>query len=208
MLIPNRNLILAVLATLISSTAPAQESFTLEPVNSVYRGSWALQGDVFNFDAQVAHHEGIADSGYGLGAGYSGEKGLFNFNIALGVILIDDKDQFDQFVEDSDGDISTRESSISAVTANIDAGIQYPVSHSGNVVLGLNVGFRQLEAEREIANCTNCYTEGVGLGSETYFKPFAKMRFNERLDGTLALFNYAGDKGLDNSVQFTLNWKR
>lgn len=207
-MIRNRNVIMAALATLISSTTAAQELIAVEPVNSVYRGSWALQGEVFNFDAQVARYEGISDSGYGLGVGYSGEKGLFNFNVALGVILIDDKDQFDQLVEDNDGDISSKESSISAVTANIDAGVQYPVSRSGNFILGLNVGFRQLEAEREIANCSNCYTEGVGLGSETYVKPFAKMRFNDRLDGTLALFSYTGDKGLDNSVQFTLNWKR
>lgn len=204
----NRNLLVAALATLISSTTAAQEMNTFEPVNSVYRGSWTFQGELFNFDSQVARYEGISDSGYGLGAGYSGEKGLFNFNVALGVILIDDKDEFDQLVEDNDGDVSTKSSSISAVTANIDAGIQYPVSRSGNFVLGLNVGFRELEAEREISNCRNCYTEGVGLGGETYFKPFVKMAFNNRFDGTLALFSYTGDKGLDNSLQFSFHWKR
>ncbi|MFD1218255.1 MULTISPECIES: porin family protein [Microbulbifer] len=208
MLIRNRNLLVAALATLISSTTAAQEMNTIGPVNSVYQGSWSFHGELFNFDSQVARYEGISDSGYGLGAGYSGEKGLFNFNVGLGVILIDDKDKFEQYVEDEDGDTFSKDSSISAVTANIDAGIQYPVSRSGNFVLGLNIGFRQLEAEREIANCSDCFTEGVGLGSETYLKPFAKMQFSKRFDGTLALFNYAGDKGLDNSVQFSLNWKR
>lgn len=207
-MIRNRNLLVAALATLISSTATAQEMNTAEPVNSVYRGSWTFQGELFNFDSQVARYEGISDSGYGLGAGYSGEKGLFNFNVALGVILIDDKDKFEQYVEDEDGDRLTKSSSISAVTANIDAGVQYPVSRSRNVVLGLNVGFRELEAEREISNCRNCYTEGVGLGGETYFKPFVKMAFNNRFDGTLALFRYTGDKGLDNSLQFSFHWKR
>ncbi|WP_299596532.1 hypothetical protein [uncultured Microbulbifer sp.] len=207
-MIRNRNLLVAALATFISSTTAAQEMGTAKPINSFYQGSWAFQGELFNFDPEVARYEGISDSGYGLGAGYSGEKGLFNFNIALGVILIDDEDQFEQDVEYEGGGFGTESSSISAVTANLDAGVQYPVSSSGNLILGLNVGFRQLEAEREISNCSNCDTEGVGLGSETYFKPFAKMTFGKRWDGTLALFSYTGDKGLDNSVQFSLNWKR
>lgn len=207
MLIRNRNLLAAALATLLSSTAAAQEMIDPEPESSVYLDSWSFNGEVFSFDSQVARYNGISDSGFGLGVGYSGEKGLFNFNVALGAIIIDDKAEFSQSVEDGWGDRSTEDSSISAITANIDAGIQYPVSESGNFVLGLNAGYRHFDISREIAYCTNCYSEDVSIGGDTYLKPFAKMAFNERFDGTLALYNYTGDEGQDNSVQLSLNWK-
>lgn len=199
--------LVAALSALLSGVASAQEMSADVDEGSVYRSSWNASGEIINFDPEVAAYNGISDSGVGMGFGYSGEKGLFNFNVGLSAFFIDDKEEFSQRVESNWGGESTEDSSISAISLQFDGGVQYPVTESGNFVVGLNLGYRYLDISREIANCSNCYSENVSIGSDTYLKPFARLAFNDRISGTLALYNYAGDEGVDNSVQFVVDWR-
>lgn len=198
----------AALAVAIAANTSAEEMLPAAPSDSVYLGSWTVHGEMFSFDAEEARYNGISDSGFGLGGGYAGEYGLFNFNIGVGAILVDDKAEFSQQVENNwSGSRSTEESSISALTVTVDAGIQYPLSDSGHFLVGLNAGYRHLDISREIANCSNCYSENVTISGDTYLKPFVKLGFSDRIDGILALYRYNGDEGLESSVQLQVNWK-
>jgi len=186
----------------MASVAGAQQGIDTGPV---YRGSWTASGEVINFDPAVAAYDGISDSGFGLGVGYAGEKGLFNFSVGATFYFIDDENKFTQRVEsDWSGDTSTEKSSIDAGSLYIDAGFQYPLSES--FTIGLNGGYRYFDISRTISNCRDCYSEGVRIDSDTYLKPFARLDFNERFSGDLAYFSYSGDKGADDSLQFGMNF--
>lgn len=187
----------------MTSIASAQQVMDMGPV---YRGSWSVSGEVINFDPVVAAYNGISDNGFGLGVGYAGEKGLFNFSVGATFFLIDDEDEFTQQVEsDWGGDESTEKSSIDAGSLYIDAGFQYPLSDS--FVVGLNGGYRYFDIDRGITNCRDCYSEDVGIDSDTYLKPFARLDFNARLSGALAYYSYSGDKGAEDSLQFGMNFR-
>jgi len=183
----------------ISSAAAAQE---VGSESAEYRGSWGASGEVINFNADIAAANGISDSGFGLGVSYSGEKGLFNFNLGASFFFIDDEEEFSQRVEDWTGDESTEDSSIDAGSLYIDGGILYPVNTSGSFALGLNAGYRYFDIDRGITNCRNCYSEDISIESDAYLKPFARFAFNESISGSLAYFSYTGDKGAENSMQF------
>ncbi|GAB2524451.1 hypothetical protein [Microbulbifer agarilyticus] len=197
------------LASVMAVNASAEEMPMAEVSENYYQGSWSLHGEIFNFDADVARIDGVSDSGFGLGAGYSGEYGLFNFNIGAGAILVDDKAEFSQYVENEwSGDRSTEDSSIAAWNLNVDAGVQYPLSESRKFLVGLNLGYRHLDMSRQIAGCSNCYSEDIAISGDTYLKPFVKLAFTDRVSGTLSMYRYGGDEGVDNSVQFQVNWNR
>ncbi|WP_193161832.1 hypothetical protein [Microbulbifer hainanensis] len=190
----------------LAAVASAASAHQVIDRGAVYRSSWTASGEVINFDPAVAAYNGIADSGFGLGVGYAGEKGWFNFSVGATFFLIDDKNEFTQQVaNDWTGNESTEESSIDAGSVYIDAGFQLPVSDS--FVVGLNGGYRYFDIDRGITNCRDCYSEDVGVESDTYLKPFARIDFNGRLSGALAYYSYAGDKGVEDSVQFGMNFR-
>ncbi|MBB5212542.1 outer membrane beta-barrel protein [Microbulbifer hydrolyticus] len=192
----------------LAVNASAQEMPQSMPSDVYYQGSWGINGELFNFDPVEAYYDGVSDTGFGLGAGYAGEYGLFNFNIGIGAILVDDEDEFSQQVEyDWSGDRSTESSSISALTAMVDAGVQFPLTDSRRFLVGLNAGYRHLDMSREITNCSDCYSENIYISGDTYLKPFVKLAFNQRVNGSLALYQYSGDQGLEDSVQFQVNWE-
>ena len=191
---------LGAVTSLAISQAFAQE---IPSDSGVYRGAWGISGEVINFNADMAALNGISDTGYGLGASYRGEKGLFNFALGLSFFFIDDKDEFSQRVEnDWTGDESTEDSSIDAGSLYVDGGVQYPINDSGSFVVGLNAGYRYFDIDRGITNCRDCFSEDITIESDTYLKPFTRFAFSDRVFGSLAYFSYTGDKGAENSMQF------
>lgn len=197
------SLTLGILTCMSASTVVAQGDMT----PSLYKSRWGVNAELINFDPDIAAASGISDSGFGIGVGYAGEKGLFNFNIGASFFIIDDEDEFSQRVEnDWTGDESTEDSSIDAGSIYIDGGIQLPLSESGNFVLGLNAGYRYFDIDRGITYCSDCYSENVDIESTTYLKPFARFGFSDAISGTLAYYSYNGDKGADNSLQFSVDW--
>lgn len=196
-----KNLLVGLVLGGVSSAAVAQE---MGSESAEYRGSWGVSGEVVNIDAGIAAANGVADSGFGLGVSYSGEKGLFNFTVGASFFFIDDEAEFSQRVEnDWTGDESTEDSSIDAGSLYFDGGVLYPVGD--RFALGLNAGYRYFDIDRSISYCHNCYSEDISVDSDTYLKPFARFGFNEKWSGTLAYFSYTGDKGAENSLQFEVN---
>lgn len=196
-----------VIGSLMLGLASAVSAQPVADNVAAYRGGWTLHGELINFDTDIAAASGIADSGFGMGGGYSGEKGLFNFNFGVSFFFIDDEDQFSQWVEnDLTGDTSSEESSIDAGSVYLDGGIQFPLTDSGRFVVGLNAGYRYFDIDRGISYCRDCYSEDVDIESTTYLKPFARLAFTDVASGTLSYYRYNGDKGADNSLQFALNW--
>lgn len=197
------SLTLGILLGIAASTAAAQG----EAASSPYKSRWGASAELINFDPDIAAANGISDSGFGIGVGYAGEKGLFNFSVGASFFFIDDEDEFSQRVEnDWTGDESTEDSSIDAGSLYVDGGIQFPLSESGNFVLGLNAGYRYFNIDRGITYCRDCYNENVDIESTTYLKPFARFGFSDAISGTLAYYSYNGDKGADNSLQFSVDW--
>lgn len=192
-----------VIASVFGGLSCAAAAQPVGSVGAAYESAWGISGEFLSIDADMAAANGIADSGFGLGVSYSGEKGLFNFTAGASFFFIDDEDEFSQRVEDWSGDESTEESSIDAGSLYIDAGVLYPVSEAFS--LGLNGGYRYFDIDRGITNCRDCYSESVGVESDTYVKPFARFGFNDSWSGTLAYFAYSGDKGAENSLQFEVN---
>lgn len=199
-----KKMTLGLLLSAVASAAAAQQPMA---ESAAYRSSWGASGEVINFDPAIAAYNGIDDSGLGMGVSYSGQKGLFNFNIGLSFFFIDDEAEFSQRIENNwTGDESTEESSIDAGSVYIDGGIQVPVSESGNFLLGLNAGYRYFDIDRGISYCSDCYSEDISIDSDTYLKPFARLFFSDQVSGTLAYYSYTGDKGADDSVQVAFDW--
>ncbi|WP_346837580.1 outer membrane beta-barrel protein [Microbulbifer sp. SAOS-129_SWC] len=198
-----KKVVVGVALAVMAGVASAQQGMDMGPV---YRGSWTASGEVINFDPVVAANDGISDSGFGLGVGYAGEKGLFNFSVGATFYFIDDNNEFTQRVQnDLTGNQSTEKSSIDAGSLYVDAGLQYPLTDS--LTIGLNGGYRYFDISRTISNCRDCASEGVSIDNDTYLKPFAALDFNERISGALAYYSYSGDKGTEDSLQFGVNFR-
>ncbi|WP_237057097.1 hypothetical protein [Microbulbifer sediminum] len=169
---------------------------------AAYQGSWGFHGETISIDADAALLNGIADSGFGIGASYAGRKGLFNFSVGGTIFFIDDKDEFSQDVENIvTGDQRTQDSSIDAGSLYIDGGLVH--SFSDRFEAGVNVGYRYFDIDRTITSCTDCYSEDISIESDSYIKPFARFLFTDRVLGSLAYYSYNGDKGVESTLQFS-----
>ncbi|GAA5524225.1 hypothetical protein Maes01_00779 [Microbulbifer aestuariivivens] len=191
-------------AALLATPLAAQ---TIFDTGSVYQSSWGVQGESITINSDTAQFNGIGDSGFGIGGSYNGQQGLLNFSVGVTLFFIDDEAQFSQGVQNNlTGDQSTEKSSIDAGSLYVDGGIVYPFSE--RLQAGVNLGWRYFDVERGISNCSDCYSESVGIDSDTYIKPFARFSFNERYSGSLAYYSYTGDRGMENSVQFSFEFRR
>ncbi|MFI2812976.1 MULTISPECIES: hypothetical protein [Microbulbifer] len=171
-------------------------------VGAVYQGSWGFHGETISLDADAAALNGIADSGFGIGASYAGRKGMFNFSVGGSIFFIDDEDEFSQDVENIvTGDQRTQDSSIDAGSLYIDGGLVH--SFSDRFEAGVNVGYRYFDIDRTITSCTDCYSEDISIESDSYIKPFARFLFTDRVLGSLAYYSYNGDKGVESTLQFS-----
>ena len=194
------------IAPISAESLEATTSLTQEP--SAYRNvqGFGISLDLINLDDNVADALGMDSSGYGLSVDYSGDiSEYFNFAAGLSFVSFDDKAGFSQRVENVYGDESTESSSITGVGFNADIGPQLRLSND-TVRMGINAGYRNISVDREISNCSDCYSQDLDLKGSTYFKPFISIQVSDSIAIGASYYSYQADESFDNSIQFKLTW--
>ncbi len=95
------------------------------------------------------------------------------FSLGLGLTGGDDKDSFDQGVQQgSEGTVFHKESSIFGATLFGDVGVSKPLNAKTMAFAGIGSSYYYLN--REISDCSDCKTEKINLA----FAPYAKLGMN------------------------------
>lgn len=156
----------ALAASLSLHNASAEET----PKTVTSEGSWYAGGGYLNLDSEVTGPQGVGSGGFSLEGGYAGSlsNGLI-YNVGIYLPFFSDKDSFSQRVRDQYGNESTKDSSIFSWGLLADIGYRY--ENGGRVSYGLSAGLRTLSADRDIGNCSNCYSEDIDLSGGPYLRP-------------------------------------
>ena len=145
-------------------------------------------------DEDKAFEQGVDDSAIIFDIGYIGTVGdHFSFLAGIYIPLIDDEDQFSQTVENNfGGDISNESSDISAWGILLEASGRLPLNDV--VSLGGAVGMRTLTADREIAYCSDCYSEDIDLDGGSYMRPYLSIRTSHMFSFEISYISFfSGD---------------
>lgn len=157
-----------------------------------HQGAWYAGGGYIGLDTAATDPQGIGSGGFTLELGYGGSMSNgFMYSLGLYLPFFSDDDEFSQRVEDNFGDRRTEDSSISSWGLLAEAGYRFTLSEK--TAFGLSAGFRSLSADREIANCSNCYSEGLSLEGGAYLRP-ALFFDNPTIDVEIAAMTFlSGD---------------
>lgn len=178
------NLALITVSTCLYVHAQAEE--TSSPIT--HQGSWYVGGGYIGLDSEATDPQGIGSGGFTIDMGYSGSlSNGFMYNLGLYMPFFSDDEKFTQRVEDQFGDRKTEDSSITSWGILAEAGYRFTLNEKTS--FGLSAGFRSLSADREIANCTNCYSEGLDLEGGAYLRP-ALFFNNPTIDVEIAAMTF------------------
>lgn len=157
---------LALLA-MCSLSAVAQE--TDVPSMATYTG-WDFSGRVYvdQLDSEQATKEGVKDSVTTVQIAADYLTPTWKSTLWFDIALYSDERPFSQWVEGSgwsnNGDISRESSSASGVLLGAATGPQWVFGADQRNVAYVQGGFdAMVQSTREIANCSNCYSEDINI---------------------------------------------
>ncbi|WP_045856243.1 hypothetical protein [Teredinibacter purpureus] len=155
-------------------------------------GSWFIGGGYLGLDSEVTDPQGVGSGGFVLDMGYTGiVNNNFRYSVGFYLPFLSDDDSFNQRVEDQFGSRSTESSDISAMGVLGELGYQHALNEKTS--FSLSAGFRTLSADREIASCSNCMSEGLNLAGGGYLRP-AIVFHGETVDVEIAAMTFlSGD---------------
>jgi len=166
-----------------------------------------LYGEYVRIDSTVANEQGIGNDAGGVGAQYAFiPHSNFFLLLGLGVIGFDDKEEFQELVVEErffgDDRVLLAESDASALSLHVEAAAR--TDSKGPWDLSTAVGFRFLDAERDITDCPDCREEDLDVDGGVYVQPgirFSYKDFEAILDYS---FYLTGD--IDGVVGLTLGF--
>jgi len=175
--------------SLLSESVHCQEEETAP--HSSHKGAWFIGAGYLTMDEEEAAQQGVDDSAIVLDLGYQGAfRNGFTYGLGVYLPLIDDKAEFSQRVENTyTGQQREEESEISGWGLFAELGYRYKLNDK--VSLGAAGGFRSLSADRDIPNCTDCYSEGLSLDGGAYVKPYLYID-NASFDVEIAYHAFQG----------------
>lgn len=161
-----KKIALAVMA-LCSLSAAAQEA----DAPAVYQfEAWSFAGRVYldQVDTVKADKEGIKDSVTTLQLAGDYNSQTWKTSLWLDILMYNDERAFSQWVEGTgwtnNGDISQESSSASGMTLGVATGPQWVFGANNNNVAYVQGGFdAMIRSTREIASCSNCYSEDINI---------------------------------------------
>lgn len=192
---------LALLGDAYGETEQAEPQVTPVPYSS-----WSFYVEAITLDEQKAQEKGVGKDGHAIGFDYNrGFAKYFQWNIAIALILVDDKDKFSQTVENQFGG-NRHEADSSIDSGYIGGGLGYAYTKE-RFRAGLDIGIRYLDMKRMIGNCSDCASEGIISDWSNFYRPFISYRFGQSFGIGLALTSYDNELITDSAdlhVQFEM----
>jgi hypothetical protein len=134
-----------------------------------YEG-WAFAGRVYfdQLDTVQADKEGVKDSVTTLQLAGDYNSQTWKTTLWLDILMYNDERPFSQWVEGSgwsnNGDISKEKSTAGGMALGVATGPQWVFGANSDNAVYLQAGFDAvIRSTREIASCSNCYSEDIKL---------------------------------------------
>ena len=137
--------------------------------------TWTMSLSNLTIDSDAADNNRVDDSG--LAIGFYGDFQMNSWLTTIGaeVVVYDDNDGFSQEVVGTgafnNGDRSRASSDATGVVLSVATGYQWFFGENDNISAALQGGFgAMVSSSREIANCSNCYSEDINIDGGAFAK--------------------------------------
>ncbi|ROR94938.1 hypothetical protein EDC56_3753 [Sinobacterium caligoides] len=192
-------------ASLFSLSALGQQDRAAEAPKALPENEWNILAGVTSFDSDFADSLGVDDTGYLVGAAYTGYFSFLRYSAGGALIILDDKAEFTQRVENVfGGDERDEDSSIDAGMLFAEIGSQYAFGNNDRATVGMMAGYSYFDVERSISLCQDCREDDIEVESSFYLKPFVAYRFTDSFLVRLEYTNYQEEQSFENAI--TLNF--